>query len=81
MIFIKKKVVCLDCGTHAKPKEAYKGNVALELILWCFFLLPGLIYTIYRSTSGYPVCKHCKSSRVVPEDSIMAKQLMQKFSA
>lgn len=81
MIFLKKKMVCLECGTHARPKEAYKGNAILEIFLWLMFIIPGFLYTIYRSTSGYPVCKNCKSSRVVPEDSIMAKQLLEKFSA
>lgn len=69
------KLVCTQCGYVGKPKGAIKGNGAIELILW-LFILPGLIYSIWRSSSRHKVCPQCKSPTLIPINSPRAKKVM-----
>ena len=45
---------------HGRQAKAdYRGHLLIEIVLWCCFLLPGLIYTIWRHCSGYKGCRAC----------------------
>lgn len=70
------KLVCTQCGFVGKPKRAIKGNSAIEIILWLFFIVPGLIYSIWRSNSRHKICPDCKSIALIPIDSPRAKKIM-----
>lgn len=61
--------VCRDCETVAEPKRETKGSIWIELILWLCFLVPGLIYSIWRLTTRYDVCPACGSQNIVPLNS------------
>ena len=54
-----------------------KGSQSTELILWCFVLLPGLLYSIWRHTSVYYGCSKCGAANVVPIESPVAKKFLQ----
>ncbi len=43
--------VCSRCGPAGLPKTKVKGSIAIEIILWRCFTVPGLIYSLWRSTS------------------------------
>lgn len=60
------KKFCLNCKHQGKPRM--RGSFMIEVILWCFFLIPGLIYTIWRITS-HRVCPRCDAPHMVPLDS------------
>jgi hypothetical protein len=72
-------VVCTKCGTVGQPKMVAPGYAIITLILWCFFILPGLFYSIYRSLSRYPTCNVCKSRDVVGIDTPIGKSLVKKI--
>ncbi|MEI6480302.1 MAG: hypothetical protein WCO12_02155 [bacterium] len=69
-------LVCTQCGYVGKPKGAIKGNGFIEIILWLFLIIPGVIYSIWRSSSRYKICPKCKSSNLIPTDSPRAKTIM-----
>src|SRR5262249_46741156 len=58
-------------------KQYTKGSILTEIILWLFFLLPGLIYSLWRATTNYWGCPQCASQNMIPVDSPSA----QKFFA
>lgn len=60
---------CQDCGTTAKPKKRTPGSFCIELLLWVFFILPGLIYSLWRLSARHPVCRLCGSPRLIPAHS------------
>lgn len=60
---------CMTCGIDAKPKPVTKGSILIEIILWLCFLIPGLIYSIWRSTTRTPSCPSCGGTTMVPSDS------------
>lgn len=62
-------VHCMTCGIDAVPKPETKGSLLIELILWLCFLIPGLIYSVWRATTKADVCQSCSSKQLVPMDS------------
>lgn len=71
--------VCPSCLYRGKPKTVTKGNFGVEVMLWLFFLLPGLIYSVWRVSNKYKACPKCGNTGMIPEDSIAAKQLLTKY--
>jgi hypothetical protein len=64
---------CQNCGAIAKPRTRVKGSFFIELILWLCFLIPGIIYSIWRLTTKEQVCPRCGAPNMIPIDSPMAR--------
>ena len=60
---------CMTCGIDAPPKAQPKGHGLIELVLWCAFILPGLLYSIWRRTNTKRICSRCGAATLVPPDS------------
>lgn len=67
--------VCINCGSRGDPATKTKGSTGLELVLW-LFIVPGLIYSIWRVTSREKVCPVCKATDLIPADSPRGRQLL-----
>ena len=65
----KSKIVCKNCGYTSKSRNYTKGSILAELVLWLLFLLPGLVYSIWRLTTKYSGCPKCKSDNIIPVDT------------
>lgn len=72
--------ICTSCGYVGKQTTIVKGNIGVEILLWLLFLLPGLIYSIWRSMSQYKACPKCKHSSMIPVDTPKGKQLLAESS-
>jgi len=68
--------ICTMCGRPGRPKRFISGNILLEIFLWCLFLLPGLIYSIWRHMSTFYGCPDCGTPTMVRSDSPVGKKLM-----
>ncbi len=64
---------CPNCGTVAVPKRYMRGGFVTELLLWLFFLLPGIIYSVYRLTGKYDGCPQCAARNMIPLESPVAR--------
>jgi len=71
--------ICPNCGYKGKQKLYTKGTIALEIVLWLFFLLPGLIYSIWRLSSRYRGCPKCGAPNMLPLDSPLGQKLIHGF--
>jgi hypothetical protein len=69
-------VICSACGTRGESKTHTRGSFAIELILWLCFIIPGLIYSVWRLTSRRKVCRACGSSDLVPVNSPRGRKLV-----
>jgi hypothetical protein len=67
---------CTTCGAVAKPISVTKGSIVIELFLWCCFLLPGLLYSLWRLSSRHTACRVCKGTALVPLDSPVARKAL-----
>jgi len=73
-----KPMLCLHCASQGKPKTKTKGSFLIEVILWLCFILPGLIYSIWRVSSRYKVCPACGQPGMIPLDSPRAQQFLSE---
>jgi hypothetical protein len=64
---------CPNCGTVSAPIKRVKGSFAIELLLWFCFLVPGLIYSVWRLTTKDSVCPSCGAPNMIPADSPKAR--------
>lgn len=69
---------CPNCGTVAKPKKVTKGSFLIEVFLWLLFIIPGVIYSLWRLTTKAEVCPKCGAPNMIPSDSPKA---LQAFNA
>ncbi len=51
---------------------------AVAGFLWIVFLLPGLLYTVWRETSRYDACPKCKNASMIPLDTPVGRELFLK---
>ena len=71
--------ICSDCGSVCKPKKITKGSFLIEILLWLFLLLPGIVYTLWRVTTKYSGCDTCGSKNIVPTSTPRGIQLMNQY--
>jgi hypothetical protein len=74
------KLICADCGHVGTPKSVTKGNIGIEIVLWLCFLLPGLIYSIWRLSSKHKACRACGQQTLLPLDSPRGKKLQAELA-
>lgn len=68
-----QQMYCQNCGTVGVPKKHVKGSFWIEVVLWLFLILPGLVYSIWRLTSKELVCPSCGAPNMIPTDSPKAR--------
>ena len=56
---------CPNCGFEGKGKIAYKGSAAVGCVLLLLFIIPGLIYALWQSSTRHAECPQCKWEKVV----------------
>lgn len=66
------KMHCMTCGAEEIPKRNNKGSGLIEIILWLCFVIPGLIYSIWRRSNRPQTCPVCRSTTVVPKNTLAA---------
>jgi len=66
-IFKKKLIKCPNCKYEGEAKTYTKGSMGIELLLWLFFLLPGLLYSVWRLSTRYSGCPKCGYEYVIKE--------------
>jgi hypothetical protein len=64
---------CMTCGTDAPAETKTRGSIWIEIILWLMFIVPGLIYSIWRLTTRRQVCSACGAENIVPLDAPAAQ--------
>jgi hypothetical protein len=67
--------VCGNCRSVIRPVRKRPGTGGVELLLWLFFIIPGLIYSVWRSGAAYKVCPACGANNPVPLDTPAGKRL------
>lgn len=75
---MKTRMMCTDCLRTAEADTVVEGSDAIEMIGWCCFALPGLLYCWWRHALRIKVCAYCGSRELVREArAAAARQLEQ----
>lgn len=72
------EMVCTACGHVGATTKVTKGHFGLELLLWLCFLLPGLIYSVWRLTTRHQACPVCGNAQLLPRSSPMAQKFLRE---
>lgn len=72
-----KEYACGYCGHVGKGKLVTGGSFLIEAVLWFFFILPGLIYSLWRLTSRHLECPDCGSRQLVPANSPAGRRIVE----
>jgi len=71
MAKIKGPAFCPNCGFEGTPKKMTPGSIGVEIVLWLFLIVPGLIYSVWRVSNKKNVCPNCGNENLMP---LSAKQ-------
>jgi hypothetical protein len=69
-------MLCTQCGTVAVSRQVTPGSGWITFVLFWFFIVPGLIYWIWRHTSTYQVCSQCGSKSLIPPTAPLAQTVI-----
>jgi len=77
-VITETNMICPNCGFQGSPLKR-PGSFKMELLLWCFFLVPGLIYTIWRYSSSQKFCPKCNRPGMISVDSPRGQKLLKEY--
>jgi hypothetical protein len=75
---MSEEVVCVSCGYVGEPRTITKGTMGVEVILWLCFVIPGLIYSVWRMSSRHDGCPSCGQTVLIPRTSPMAQKFLRE---
>ena len=55
---------CASCNSYV-PNKGKGGNGWIELVLYLFYIIPGIIYSVWRRAGNSGVCPKCKSANLI----------------
>jgi len=70
------KYICDKCHVATDGKRQMDGSMLMEFILWCVFIIPGIIYSMWRHTTVKKGCHECGSKELIPVNSPKAKKIL-----
>ena len=72
--------ICPNCGFRGRAKKFTRGSFFTELLLWLGFLIPGIVYSVWRLTSRYWGCPRCGAANMIPLDSPRGRKLLEELN-
>lgn len=75
------EMICPNCGTRGEPQMITRGSMGIEIVLWLCFIIPGLIYSIWRMSTKHPACPSCEQPGMIGVNTPNGRLLVEKFSA
>ena len=74
----KGMMFCTSCGAVGGSKRHVPGSILIEIVLWLCFLIPGLIYTIWRYSASKRACRVCSMPTLIPAGSPLAQKMLKE---
>ena len=68
--------ICTHCHTRVTPEVHTPGSGGLELLAWIVFLVPGLLYSLWRRNARTLICPVCHAPNPIPLASPAGQQLI-----
>lgn len=70
--------ICTNCYEFSFGEVDRRGGCLIEIVLWMAFIVPGLIYSIWRRTNSTETCPKCKGP-LIPADTVRGRALANEF--
>jgi ribosomal protein S27AE len=69
------KKICTQCHYIGKEVSHTKGTFLMEIVLWIFFIVPGMVYSMWRLSTREKVCPQCGQRTMIPVTSARGLEL------
>lgn len=77
-IMNRPQYICTQCGSVGQFNKKSPGSWLLMVFLLFCFVLPGILYWIWRVANHKRRCDICDSTSVVPVTSPVGQKLLQQ---
>jgi uncharacterized membrane protein YqaE (UPF0057 family) len=74
------QLICPVCGSVGNTQSFTPGSFLIEVVLWLCFLIPGLIYSLWRLSARKKVCAGCGSAQLIPLNSPMGRKIQAELN-
>lgn len=71
-------VACPVCQHVGPPRTITPGSFLIELVLWLFLILPGLVYSLWRHSARHQACAACGNRHTVPLGTPAGQAILQR---
>ena len=71
---MKPRMMCTDCFRTAEADTVLEGSDLVEMLAWCCFAFPGLLYCWWRHALRIKVCAFCGSRELIREARAAAER-------
>jgi len=75
---IRASSICKQCGTAQYGEHVLPGSGWIEFVLYVVYIVPGIIYSIWRRSKKRPTCRACGSRDVVSLSTPVGSQLARQ---
>ena len=72
------EMLCVECENASRITSKARGSFSIELILWLFLIVPGIIYSVWRLAKKVYTCPCCGSNNMIPFNSPKAQKILAK---
>ncbi len=76
-IDLSRKYICMECGCQRDPIDAKRGLLAIEICMWLLYILPGVIYSIWRRVRKQQICSNCRNPSIELTSSSRVMKMMR----
>jgi len=72
--------VCRDCWSISQPTQnkELRGSAFITVLLLLMYIIPGIIYMVWRRGDKSIICTKCRSKNLVPVDSPMGQKIINE---
>lgn len=72
-------LICRSCGTLGGGEVKRKGSGGIELLLYLIAIVPGIIYSLWRSSNKQIACAQCGGKEIIAIGSPVGQKLMREI--
>jgi DNA-directed RNA polymerase subunit M/transcription elongation factor TFIIS len=76
---MKYSSICSSCGELDSSKTVTHGSIFIEILLWLCFIIPGLIYSLWRHTTKHKACSSCGGNELLKLTSPKGKLIFEEL--
>jgi hypothetical protein len=62
------------------PQSKTRGSFVIEIVLWLAFVIPGLLYSLWRQSTRQKVCPACGNATLIVANTPDGRKLAERFS-
>ncbi|HVT36317.1 MAG TPA: hypothetical protein VHE37_12060 [Nevskiaceae bacterium] len=73
-----KLMICTSCYEFTFGTTKTRGSFLVEVVLWLCFLLPGVIYSLWRLSTRHDACDKC-GGPIIPADTTRGRALAKQY--